>query len=584
MDTNKEVRGPDDAGNDVDDDVYHDALGDEPTETETQLEPNQEAPVACDSPGPSTSSNPPRASPPVLSYSAAVALSLNNVHAKQVTAGPMALVLDPSDFDIDPVLSSDSGADAAAEVVCDDTQSVKSSSSIHSGRTRSQTHRRRQKMHKRSTSSSSSASSIANSTAQSSSESRASSKPRSNLKNESKTVHPSVAQINSSVSFSNRQPPSQLKANDTGSFVAAAPTPVAPISYSGILQANLIQSQPVANHQTKLNPPTRANSAPMFASSSSTFTALANSTANTKIDELNNNKNTINSVLDVHSNFGTLESQRNALQNTPPRCSSPGASSTTSSTANSKRSNNNKYLRQNSLPPSLVQSNEYHQLNRSNSKSRTHAQRLNSNEDSRRNTNLSTEKELNRPNSNGYKGGASRPGNNNSDRQGQQPIKIVHAKDVSLKFKPTGQLRFRYEFVAGLDLEVHLEDKCGSAVQLAENVEAGLNAEMYQIYETLIPSEVDVRKREEFIAKIQHLVNLEWPDKDIQVHPFGSTVNGLGSQSSDVDLCLTTPWKDHKRGISNMFVLANFFKKHGMVKVFTVSKAKVPICKFYDPE
>ncbi|KAI9336477.1 hypothetical protein DFJ73DRAFT_629159, partial [Zopfochytrium polystomum] len=101
---------------------------------------------------------------------------------------------------------------------------------------------------------------------------------------------------------------------------------------------------------------------------------------------------------------------------------------------------------------------------------------------------------------------------------------------------------------------------------------------------SLTPSQEALARRRKFIAKINYILSKQWPDKDIKVHPFGSTVNGLGTSSSDVDLCLTTTWDDPVNGISNMHVVAACLRSHGMTKISTVTKAKVPICKFFDPE
>lgn len=52
-------------------------------------------------------------------------------------------------------------------------------------------------------------------------------------------------------------------------------------------------------------------------------------------------------------------------------------------------------------------------------------------------------------------------------------------------------------------------------------------------------------------------MNNEWPDHDIKAHVFGSSVNDLGTSSSDVDLCITTPWG----GLRNVRTLAKLFRK-----------------------
>ncbi|KAJ3132379.1 hypothetical protein HK100_005362 [Physocladia obscura] len=167
-------------------------------------------------------------------------------------------------------------------------------------------------------------------------------------------------------------------------------------------------------------------------------------------------------------------------------------------------------------------------------------------------------------------------------------------RDVSLKFKPTGQMRFKEDIASSGDYEavtgiisfdtIDLSTAVTYPMSLPSENERKLTDEINLLGKRLLPTEYDITRRQEFVQKIQNLVDQEWPDKEIKVHAFGSTVNGLGSLTSDVDLCLTTPWKDPQRGISNMFNLATFFRKHGMTKIYTVSKAKVPICKFYDPE
>ncbi|KAI9094438.1 hypothetical protein DFS34DRAFT_567072, partial [Phlyctochytrium arcticum] len=100
----------------------------------------------------------------------------------------------------------------------------------------------------------------------------------------------------------------------------------------------------------------------------------------------------------------------------------------------------------------------------------------------------------------------------------------------------------------------------------------------------LLPSADSELTRVKFLSKLQRILDTEWPDKQIVVHVFGSSKNGLGTLSSDVDICLTTPWDDRVNGVANILVLATALQKHGMEGVSSVAKAKVPICKFYDPE
>ncbi|KAF9143905.1 hypothetical protein BGX30_014389 [Mortierella sp. GBA39] len=107
-----------------------------------------------------------------------------------------------------------------------------------------------------------------------------------------------------------------------------------------------------------------------------------------------------------------------------------------------------------------------------------------------------------------------------------------------------------------------------------------LSMEMVDLFESLLPTEESHERRTKFIKKIETILNVEWPGQDIQAYPFGSTVNDLGTSTSDVDICIMTTWS----GLKNVQMLANAFRKHGMQKVFCVPRAKVPIVKLWDPE
>ncbi|KAG0075945.1 hypothetical protein BGZ90_009322 [Linnemannia elongata] len=107
-----------------------------------------------------------------------------------------------------------------------------------------------------------------------------------------------------------------------------------------------------------------------------------------------------------------------------------------------------------------------------------------------------------------------------------------------------------------------------------------LSMEMVDLFESLLPTEESHERRTKFMKKIETILSVEWPGQDIQAYPFGSTVNDLGTSTSDVDICIMTTWS----GLKNVQMLANAFRKHGMQKVFCVPRAKVPIVKLWDPE
>lgn len=94
-----------------------------------------------------------------------------------------------------------------------------------------------------------------------------------------------------------------------------------------------------------------------------------------------------------------------------------------------------------------------------------------------------------------------------------------------------------------------------------------------------VPPKLSLTNRNSLLKKIQRFVDLEWPDKNITCILFGSSVNGLGSESSDVDICIQS-----KILLLNINEIANCLTKAGMENIVTVRAAKVPICKFHDPE
>ncbi|KAL7313891.1 hypothetical protein PS15m_007571 [Mucor circinelloides] len=110
--------------------------------------------------------------------------------------------------------------------------------------------------------------------------------------------------------------------------------------------------------------------------------------------------------------------------------------------------------------------------------------------------------------------------------------------------------------------------------------EDNLSIDVLKLYQDLLPSKDSYDKRVKFVNLMERLLNAEWPDHDIKANVFGSSVNDLGTSSSDVDLCVTTVWN----GLRNVRVLAKLFRKCGMQHVVCVPRAKVPIVRLFDPE
>ena len=116
--------------------------------------------------------------------------------------------------------------------------------------------------------------------------------------------------------------------------------------------------------------------------------------------------------------------------------------------------------------------------------------------------------------------------------------------------------------------------------QLDPKEDEKLTGDMRELYDRLLPSRESENRRRTFIEKLQKLLKDGWPDQNISVNVFGSTGNNLGTSDSDVDVCLTTDWKE----LEHVCSLAELLANHGMEKVVCVSSAKVPIVKVWDPE
>ncbi|KAI0120719.1 hypothetical protein BJ170DRAFT_161606 [Xylariales sp. AK1849] len=116
--------------------------------------------------------------------------------------------------------------------------------------------------------------------------------------------------------------------------------------------------------------------------------------------------------------------------------------------------------------------------------------------------------------------------------------------------------------------------------KLSEDDERRLTTDMREVYDRLKPTSTVEERRQKLVQKLEKLLNSTWPGHDIRVHLFGSSGNMLCSDDSDVDICITTPWRE----LESVCKLADLLAQHGMEQVVCVSSAKVPIVKFWDPE
>ncbi|KAJ2722048.1 hypothetical protein GGI07_003582 [Coemansia sp. Benny D115] len=135
------------------------------------------------------------------------------------------------------------------------------------------------------------------------------------------------------------------------------------------------------------------------------------------------------------------------------------------------------------------------------------------------------------------------------------------------------------EFTIGFSQEEWDMEVRGRVV-LPTGLEKTLTAQILHTYETrLFPSAESIEVKRAFIEKFATILSIEFPNWEVEIHVFGSSVNGLGTSRSDVDICLTT---EHKE-LENVFVLNKVLRKYGM-RTYCVPHARVPIVKSWDPE
>lgn len=134
----------------------------------------------------------------------------------------------------------------------------------------------------------------------------------------------------------------------------------------------------------------------------------------------------------------------------------------------------------------------------------------------------------------------------------------------------------RFPYALGTE---KLEPQKPSKERLDEDVENRLTCDMRDLYNRLLPTEDSEKGRTQLVVKLEDLFNRRWPGHTIKVNVFGSSGNKLGTPESDVDICITTDFKD----LEHVCLLAEVLADSGMEQVVCVSSAKVPIVKIWDP-
>ncbi|GAA6023145.1 hypothetical protein JCM10207_005741 [Rhodosporidiobolus poonsookiae] len=142
-------------------------------------------------------------------------------------------------------------------------------------------------------------------------------------------------------------------------------------------------------------------------------------------------------------------------------------------------------------------------------------------------------------------------------------------------------------------------------ISLKEGEEGGLETELMRLYETQRPSPEALAAREHLIAELTSWLNEEhfrWGhphnprQTPLRIEPFGSVRFGLGTATSDLDLCLLDPYRPNGfvdkvfsshdavlrelPDIYNMRRLGRSLERANLTSVQAIADAAVPIVKF----
>lgn len=109
-----------------------------------------------------------------------------------------------------------------------------------------------------------------------------------------------------------------------------------------------------------------------------------------------------------------------------------------------------------------------------------------------------------------------------------------------------------------------------------------LTLEIKDFVAYISPSREEIEARNQTISKIRNAVKRLWPDADL--HVFGSFATDLYLPGSDID-CVINSGAGDKENRNSLYSLASFLKRQKLAtQVEVISKARVPIIKFVEPE
>ncbi|KAG0091474.1 hypothetical protein BGZ93_007876 [Podila epicladia] len=165
-----------------------------------------------------------------------------------------------------------------------------------------------------------------------------------------------------------------------------------------------------------------------------------------------------------------------------------------------------------------------------------------------------------------------------SNRYSQKEIQSVINKFASdmkeLQMGNYSTTRPTYGLQGLLDLPTALAtDKAICAVTTAADA----------LFKAQVPSDRYKVLRSDLIKRLQKIIDKTFPGSQLRIEAFGSYASGLGSDTSDADLCITRDNFDRYARYNNLRVISVALRNGGMTKILPILNARVPIVKFMDP-
>lgn len=107
-----------------------------------------------------------------------------------------------------------------------------------------------------------------------------------------------------------------------------------------------------------------------------------------------------------------------------------------------------------------------------------------------------------------------------------------------------------------------------------------INHEAQEIVVRLLPHPVEKERQDSLLAFLRNILRQIYPDAEL--HPFGSTANGLGMANADMDLCVCFPQHVDSKVTAVEFVEhmgSLLFKESCFVDIKPLTRTRIPIIK-----